>query len=271
MTLHSQYSERFSGIKRLYGVPQAKIIANLHICVIGIGGVGSWAVEALARSGVGEITLIDNDDIALSNINRQIHTLDSTINQSKVLAMKERVLQINPECHCHAIDDLVTQANISKYFPKESTYHYIIDAIDSSQHKSALIYYCKRNKIPIITTGGAGGLIDPTKIRILDLSKTYNDPLAANVRSQLRYQYNFSRNIKRRFGIECVFSTEQQMYPQADGSIGQEKPSTKGISLDCNIGYGSSSCITSVFGFVAAARVIEKLLKKQLKTPIFVQ
>ena len=262
MASHSQYSERFAGIQRLYGINKAKIIPTLHICVIGIGGVGSWAVEALARSGVGEITLIDNDDIALSNTNRQIHTLHKTINQSKVLTMQERVLQINPECHCHAIDDLVTQSNLSKYFHQDSDFDYVIDAIDSARHKSALIYYCKRNKIPIITTGGAGGLVDPTAIKVIDLSKTHNDPLAANVRSQLRYNYNFSRNTKRRFGIECVYSTEQQFYPQADGSVGQKKPDTKGINLDCNFGYGSSSCVTSVFGFVAAARAIEKSLAR---------
>lgn len=265
MPSHSQYSERFAGIQRLYGLNKAKIIPTLHICVIGIGGVGSWAVEALARSGVGEITLIDNDDIALSNINRQVHTLDSTINQSKVSAMQDRVLQINPECRCHAVDDLVTQSNLEKYFHRDDPFDYVIDAIDSAKHKSALIYYCKRNKIPVITTGGAGGLIDPTAIEVIDLSKTYNDPLAANVRSQLRYNYNFSRNTKRRFGIECVFSTEQQLYPQDDGSVGQQKPSTKGISLDCNFGYGSSSCVTSVFGFVAAARAIEKSLHKAMR------
>ncbi|MCN4145189.1 MAG: tRNA cyclic N6-threonylcarbamoyladenosine(37) synthase TcdA [Thiohalomonas sp.] len=264
MTSHSQYSERFSGIQQLYGTHKAKIIPKLHICVIGIGGVGSWAVEALARSGIGEITLIDNDDIALSNINRQIHTLDKTINQSKVSAMQDRVLQINPECRCYAIDDLVTPNNLSKYFHQESPFDYVIDAIDSAQQKSALIYYCKRNKIPIITTGGAGGLIDPTAIEIIDLSKTYNDPLAAKVRSSLRYHYNFSRNPKRRFGIECVFSNEQQVYPQYDGSVGQKKNHIKGVTLDCNFGYGSSSCVTSVFGFAAAARAIEKAIIKAM-------
>ena len=261
MTQSSSYSERFGGIQRLYGKTRAKWIPQLHICVIGIGGVGSWAAEALARSGIGNITLIDHDDIALSNINRQIHTLDSTLEQSKVLAMKERILQINPACHCHAIDDLLTENNLSKYIVTD--YDYVIDAIDSVKHKSALIYYCKRNKIPVITTGGAGGLIDPTTVEICDLSKTYNDPLAAKVRSQLRYHYNFSRNPKRRFGIECVFSTEQQVYPQADGSIGQKKPGVKGVSLDCNFGYGSSACVTSVFGFTAAARSIEKALQKK--------
>lgn len=268
----SDYSERFAGIQRLYGKNKAQIIPTLHICVIGIGGVGSWAVEALARSGVGEITLIDHDDIALSNINRQIHTLDATLNQAKVTAMQERVLQINPECHCHAVDDLLTENNLHKYFhidsqqSRQTNFDYVIDAIDSVKHKSALIYYCRRNKIPIITTGGAGGLSNPTSIEICDLSKTYNDPLAAKVRSQLRCNYNFTRNPKSRFGVECVFSTEQQLYPQADGSVGQEKPEVKGVSLDCNFGYGSSSCVTSVFGFAAAARAIEKsLLRRQRK------
>ncbi len=238
---------------------------RLHICVIGIGGVGSWAAEALARSGVGQITLIDHDDIALSNINRQIHTLDTTLEQSKVLTMQDRIRQINPHCQCHAIDDLLTENNLSQYILP--AYDYVIDAIDSVKHKSALIYYCKRNKIPLITMGGAGGLVDPTAIEITDLSKTYNDPLAAKVRSQLRYHYNFSRNPKRRFGIECVFSTEQPLYPQADGSVGQAKPGVKGVSLDCNFGYGSSACVTSVFGFAAAARAIEKSLLKKQRTP----
>ena len=265
----NDYSERFAGIERLYGKNKAAIIAQLHICIIGIGGVGSWAVEALARSGVGEITLIDHDDIALSNINRQIHTLNSTIEQAKVTAMHERVMQINPHCQCHIIDDLLTENNLKKYIGSDfdskspANFDYVIDAIDSVRQKSALIYYCKRNKIPIITTGGAGGLSDPTRVDIIDLSKTYNDPLAAKVRSQLRYQYNFSRNPKSRFGVECVFSTEQQVYPQEDGGVGQEKPSVKGLSLDCNFGYGSSSCVTSVFGFAAAARVIDKAVARK--------
>lgn len=265
VTSSSKYDQRFGGVQRLYGKSKAEIIPALHICIIGIGGVGSWAVEALARSGVGAMTIIDHDDIALSNINRQIHTLDNTLEQAKVSAMQERVRLINPDCQCHIIDDLLTENNLSKYIAQEpdKKFDYVIDAIDSVKHKSALLYYCKRNKIPVITTGGAGGLIDPTAIEISDLSKTYNDPLAAKVRSQLRYHYNFSRNPKRRFGIECVFSTEQPLYPQADGSVGQEKPGVKGVSLDCNLGYGSSSCVTSVFGFAAAARAIDKALKKK--------
>jgi len=261
MSTTNYYSQRFGGIARLYGQNSMEIFQQAHIAIIGIGGVGSWVAEALARSGIGQITLIDHDDISITNSNRQIHTLSSTIDQSKVEVMKQRVKAINPECQVNAIDDLLTHNNCPKYFAEQ--YDYVVDAIDSVKHKSALIYYCKRNKIPIITTGGAGGLVDPTKIEIVDLSKTYNDPLAAKVRSQLRHQYNFTRNPKSRFGVECVYSIEQQMYPQGDGSVGPNKPGVKGVTLDCNSGYGSSSCVTGAFGFAAASRVLTKLLAKK--------
>ncbi len=263
MSETDSYNVRFGGIRRLYGKDKARHLPEIHICVIGIGGVGSWSVEALARSGIGQLTLIDYDDISLSNINRQIHTLDSTLEQPKVDVMRQRVNSINPACICNSIDDMLTESNLPHYLTHD--YDYVIDAIDSVKQKTALIAYCKSNKIPIITTGGAGGLLDPTAVQIADLSRTYNDPLAAKVRSRLRHHYNFSRNPKSRFGIECVYSTEQQMYPQADGSVGQQKPAVRGVTLDCNFGYGSSSCITAIFGFTAAARAIEKSLRKRLR------
>lgn len=258
----SDYKERFGGIERLYGIHQVAILKQAHFCVIGIGGVGSWTAEALARSGVGIITLIDHDDIALSNINRQIHSTTDTLNQSKVEIMAKRIASINPEAVCHAIDDFITEGNMKKYLSTD--YDYVIDAIDSVKFKSAMIYYCLRNKIPIMSTGGAGGLIDPTAITVSDLSKTYNDPLAAKVRSQLRSQYGFSKNSKRNFGVPCVFSTEQQRYPKADGSVCHAKPGIKGVNLDCNLGFGSSSCVTATFGMVAAAKAMEKLIKKEM-------
>jgi len=257
----NEYQQRFGGIQRLYGLQAADILKSAHICVIGIGGVGSWAAEGLARSGIGKITLIDHDDIAASNINRQLHSLSNTLEKSKVEVMAERIKQINANCQCHIIDDFITHANLKKYL--EHNYDFVIDAIDSVKFKSAIIYYCKRNKIPIITTGGAGGLIDPTAIQVADLSKTWNDPLAAKVRSQLRYEYNFTKNPKRSFGIPCVFSTEQQRYPQEDGSVDFAKPGVKGVSLDCAMGFGSSSCVTAPFGFIAAAKAIEKIIAKQ--------
>ena len=262
----SEYNERFGGIQRLYGIQAAALLQRSHFCVIGIGGVGSWAAEALARSGVGNITLIDHDDIARSNINRQIHSTTDTLNQSKVEVMARRIASINPDGECHAIDDFISDANMEKYLSQG--YDYVIDAIDSIKFKSAMIDYGRRNKIPIITTGGAGGLIDPGAITMADLSKTYNDPLAAKVRSRLRSQYGFSKNTKRNFGVPCVYSTEQQRYPKPDGSVCHAKPGIKGVNLDCNLGFGSSSCVTATFGMVAAAKAIEKLIKKEMTNEV---
>lgn len=259
----TEFDQRFGGISRLYGINESDIIRKAHICVIGIGGVGSWAAEALARSGIGNITLIDHDDIAESNINRQIHSLSNTLEQSKVETMAARIKEINPLCQCRIIDDFITDTNLSKYLSQD--FNYVIDAIDSIKFKTAIIYYCKRNKIPIITTGGAGGLVDPSVIGISDLSKTWNDPLAAKVRSQLRHQYGFSKNPKRSFGIQCVYSTEQQRYPKQDGSVSYAKPGVKNVTLDCNLGFGSSSCVTATFGFIAAARSIQKTIENGLK------
>ena len=255
------YNQRFAGVRRLYGDKGADIIKAMHVCVVGIGGVGSWSVEALARSGVGEITLIDHDDICETNINRQLHALTDTLEQSKVEVMAERIKQINPDCIVHAVDDFITETTLTKYL--DQSFDYVIDAIDSIRFKAAMIYYCKRNKVPVITIGGAGGLTDPTQISIKDLSKTVNDPLAAKVRSTLRREFNFTKNTKRSFGVECVFSTQQQVYPKPDGSVSQDKPGVKGVSLDCSMGFGASSCVTSVFGFVAVSRAIEKTLKRR--------
>lgn len=256
----SDFNNRFGGIARLYGQQAFWTLKQTHICVIGIGGVGSWAAESLARTGIGQITLIDHDDIAESNINRQIHSLSSTIDQSKVETMAQRILQINPDCKVNLIDDFITESNCQKYL--DNNYDFVIDAIDSIKFKCAIIYYCKRNKIPVITTGGAGGLTDPTMIEVSDLAKTWNDPLAAKVRSQLRYQYGYTKNPKRSFGIKCVYSIEQQRYPNEDGSVDYAKPGVKGVHLDCAMGFGSATQVTATFGFVAAAKAIEAILKK---------
>ncbi len=259
---YADYETRFSGIQRLYGKLPAQQIRHMHVCVIGIGGVGSWAAEALARSGVNRITLIDYDEICASNINRQIHALDTTSGKKKASIMAQRIYTINPECECKVIDDFITDRNLFDYLPVEAGFDYVIDAIDSIKFKAALIYYCKRNKIPVITTGAAGGLTDPTKFQIKDLSRTWNDPLAANVRSKLRESHGFTRNTKRYFGVECIFSTQQQRYPKQDGSVGQQKPGIHGVHLDCNMGYGSATFVTATMGFIAVSRVIEKTLFK---------
>lgn len=257
------YSERFGGIRRLYGDSGTQVLRKAHICVVGAGGVGSWVVEALARTGIGAITIIDHDDISLSNTNRQLHTLSESVGRSKVAEMAQRIAQINPDCQCHAIDDFLVESNLERYLSHD--FDYVIDAIDSIRHKAAMIYYCRRNKIPIITTGGAGGLTDPTHIQIVDLSRTYNDPLASKVRAKLRSEYGFSKNPKRRFGVECVFSPQQHRYLKLDGTVCERKPGVKGLTLDCTLGYGSATMVTASFGFAATARAINKLIEKKSK------
>ena len=260
----SNNEERFGTLARVYGSDQLQSLHEAHICVVGIGGVGSWAVEALARTGVQHLTLIDGDDISRSNMNRQCHTLESTIGKMKVDVMKQRVLDINPDCHVHAVEQCLTDDNIfDLLLPDDSpAFDCVIDAIDRIKYKALMIYFCKRNKLPVITTGGAGGLTDPAKIEVKDLSRTWNDPLASAVRLALRQVHNFARNPKRSFGVPCVYSTEQQRYPDKDGNVGFQKPGVTGLSLDCSFGYGSVVSVTATFGFVAAAKAIELVMKK---------
>ena len=251
---------RFAAVERLYGTEAMRVIEALHVCVVGIGGVGSWTAEALARSGVGRITLLDHDDVDISNVNRQVHALSETVGFPKVELMQQRIAGINPLCECVAIDDFLTVTTMDKYL--HTAYDYVVDAIDSIRFKAAMIALCKRRKIPIVTTGGAGGRTDPTAIAVVDLSRTWNDALAAKVRGRLRAEFGFSKNPRRRFGVECVFSSQQPVYPREDGSVSHRKPGVHGVSLDCRFGYGSASFVTAGFGFTAASRVINRSLAR---------
>ena len=257
-----QYLKRFEGLGRIFGESALDALQKARFCIVGVGGVGSWAAEACARSGIGHITLIDHDDIHISNTNRQIHTLDSSIDRSKVEVLRERILAINPECICTAVDDLVTRGSIDKFEFKQ--FDYVIDAIDHVSHKLSLMHHCRRNKIRCISTGGAGGRSDPTQIDVKDLTLCFNDPLLASVRSHLRQQLGYSRNPKRRYAMDCVFSAEQAMYPAANGTVSHEKPeSPERTTLDCNAGIGSFVGVTAAFGFTAASHAIRKYLKSQ--------
>lgn len=251
------FEQRFGGIGRLYTPEGLAKLRQSHICVIGIGGVGSWAVEALARSGIGKITMIDMDDICVTNINRQIHALTSTVATLKTEAMKTRIAEINPECQVEIIDDFISPDNLADYLNRG--YDYVIDAIDSVKTKAALIAYCKRNKIRLITTGGAGGQTDPSQIQIADLSKTIQDPLASKVRSLLRKEYHFSQNPKRKFGVDCVFSTQPLIFPKM--GEGCEISAT----MNCANGFGAVTIVTATFAFFAVGRVINKLLQAESK------
>lgn len=258
--MNSDYLDRFAGVGRLYGQRALDAFSQSHIIVIGIGGVGSWAAEALARSGIGEISLVDMDDVCVTNTNRQLHALSSSVGLSKVVVTADRLREINPDIIVHEVECFATQDNLAELLGSKPDY--VIDAIDTAGVKSAIIHYCKRNKIPVITTGGAGGLIDPQRISIADLTKTQHDPLAAKVRSILKRHFGFSRS-GRKFGVDCIYSTEQARYPMPDGSVCATKQFIDGdVRLDCSGGLGAITPVTAGFGFAAASRVLIKLSER---------
>lgn len=247
---------RFGGVARLYGQDGAERLRLAHVCVVGIGGVGSWTAEALARTGIGQITLIDLDMVAESNTNRQIHALGEIYGQAKVDAMAERIRAINPACRVNCIEDFVTPDNVVQLLDQD--FSVVIDAIDQVRAKAAMIAFCRRRKLPIIVGGAAGGQIDPTQIRLCDLSQTIQDPLLAKVRALLRKEYGFARDGKKKFGVPAVFSTEALRYPDKNSSCATDGGPA---GLNC-AGFGSSVCVTSVFGMTAAAAAINLLIRK---------
>lgn len=250
------FKRRFGGIARLYGQPGLTNFSNRHIAVIGIGGVGSWAVEALARSGIGAMTLYDLDHIAESNVNRQLPALEGEFGRAKVSAMVDRVRLINPHCRVEGVETFIEADDTSMII--EGGFDFVIDCIDSFRIKAALIASCRRNKIDIITVGGAGGQKDPTQIRLGDLSRTKHDPLLSKTRKLLRREFGFSSNPKRRFAVPSVYSTEQQVYPTVEGAVCLDKPTAVEGSLNCG-GYGSAMTVTATFAMAAVSHVLGKL------------
>lgn len=244
-------SRRFGGIRRLYGADALARFAAAHVCVAGIGGVGSWAAEALARSAIGQITLIDLDMVAESNVNRQIHALGDTFGKAKTDAMAERILAINPVCRVNTIEDFVAPDNLDQMLDKG--FDYIIDAIDQVRTKAAMIAWCKQRGIPLITSGGAGGQVDPTRIAIGDLARTIQDPLLSKVRALLRKEYGFTRDPKKKFGVPAVFSSEPLRYPENGAECDVAQAPT---GLSC-AGFGSSVSVTAPFGLFAASEVLK--------------
>ncbi len=242
---------RFGGIARLYGHEALARFARAHVCVIGIGGVGSWAAEALARSGVGRLTLIDLDNVHESNVNRQVHALDGAFGQAKVTAMAERIRRINPACAVVEIEDFVDADNLEALLGRG--YDYVLDAIDSVKTKAALIACCRRRKIRLVTVGGAGGQIDATRIRLADLARSEQDPLLAKVRRILRKQYGFPRDPKDKFGVDCIYSDEPLRYPEAACDLDQGP-----TGLNC-AGFGSAMHVTASFALFAVSRVLDRL------------
>ena len=249
--LVAEIDPRFGGIARLYGREGLERLRNASVAVIGLGGVGSWAAEALARTGVGRLVLVDLDDICVTNVNRQSHALDGTIGRTKVEVVAERVRAINPLCVIDARHAFLTEENAGELL--DPALAGVFDAIDSLKHKQVICDLCAQRKIPVITAGGAAGRVDPTQVRIADLGATHSDPLLARLRKKLRQWHGFTREEGGFFGVAAVFSAEPIRFPHPDGSVCAEKPEDANLRLDCASGLGSSTFVTGAFGFAGAA------------------
>lgn len=256
--------ERFAGIDRLYGAGALDRFAACRVAVVGMGGVGSWAVEALARTGIGHMTLIDADDLCVSNTNRQLPALEGQYGRAKVEAMAERCRAINPTIDVEPVQSFLTPANLAELLDRN--FDLVLDACDSFRSKVELIAWCRRRKLPVIVVGSAGGRTDPTLVRVRDLSRTEHDAMLALIRKKLRSEFNFPKNADRYFGVSAIYSLENVKYPQPDGTVCGLRPRVDGdaaFKLDCGAGLGAATHITGVFAFAAVGRALELLLKKR--------
>jgi tRNA A37 threonylcarbamoyladenosine dehydratase len=244
-------NDRFDGVKRIYTQESFEALSQLHILVVGIGGIGSWASESFVRTGVGELTIVDLDDICISNTNRQVHAHDGNYGKMKVSAMKERLLLINPNVKINAIEDFFSET--TKEDILSTKYDYVLDCIDSIKSKCLLIAECRKRNQRIMVTGGAGGKFDPSLVSIKDLNKTNNDRLVLSIRRNLKKYHDFPRK-KSDYGIPCTFSPENRTVPEEGHDI---------QGLNCETGFGSLSFVTGTFAFMASAYIINELLGKE--------
>lgn len=252
------FESRFGGIARLYGVKKMEIIKQSKVLVIGIGGVGSWVVEALARTGLGHMTLVDLDDLCVTNINRQIHAINETVGKLKVDVMKERIAQINPYCEVDTKQCFFSPKSLNDVFDK--TYDFVIDACDDFTNKCYLIDHCRKNKIPLVVMGGAGGKTDPLQIRVSDMAESANDRLLAKLRKKLRQDFAFPSETDGNFGVWSVWSHERAVYPTSDGCVTHKAPGLA-KNMDCSEGFGSASFVTGAFAFATSSLVIREITK----------
>lgn len=253
---------RFSGIDRLYGSGSVARLAQAHVVVIGLGGVGSWAAEALARSGIGRLSLIDADELCVSNTNRQLPALEGQYGRLKVEVMAERLAAINPDIRIASVPCFLTSSNLQTLLGTGPDL--VLDACDSFRTKVETIAWCRRRKLPLVVVGSAGGRVDPTRIVVRDLSRTEHDAMLALIRKKLRSEFGFPRNPQRYFGVPAVYSLENVRYPQPDGSVCGLRPSLgaeAGLKLDCGLGLGAAAHVTGAFAFAAVARVMARLLE----------
>lgn len=263
MEVHKDFWDRFGGVGRLYGARALERLLHAHVCVVGVGGVGSWTVEALARTGVGSITLVDLDEVCVTNINRQLPALEETVGRPKVEVLAERIASINPRCRVWARQEFFTASSCGRLL--EPRFDWVVDAIDVPRNKSLLIASCKQRGIPVLSVGGAGGRRDSTALRVADLARTGHDALLKAVRRELREHYGFTRDSGAEFGVPCVYSPEAPVFPWSDGSVCAERESGREggegarMAMDCASGFGSAIFVTGAFGFAAAGEVVRRL------------
>jgi tRNA threonylcarbamoyladenosine dehydratase len=258
---------RFAGLARLYGQEALERLRRAHVLVVGVGGVGSWTVEALARSGVGALTLADLDDLCVSNINRQLPALDATVGRPKVEVLAERIAGINPACRVAARAEFFDEHTAESLLNPAPDL--VVDAIDNVANKVRLIALCRARRIPLVVCGAAGGRRDPTAVRVTDLARVTHDRLLSEVRKRLRREHGFPRD-DRKFGVPCVASAEPPVFPQPDGSVcGTRAAAADGESLrlNCDAGYGSATFVTGTFGFAAAAEAVRQLTAEASSAP----
>ena len=252
------YNERFGGIARLYGTTALEKLRVAHVAIVGVGGVGSWTAEALTRSGIGKLTLVDLDEVCVTNTNRQIHALEGAVGKAKVNELAARISKINPECEVITHQKFFTEKTAESIL--EGGFSYLVDAIDGLSNKCLMIAQCRERDIPIITCGAAGGRRDGAAVRVADLNRAKYDKLLFKVRKQLRQKHGFPRGTKK-FGVACVYSAEPVMYPQADGTVCKAKAESEGsMKLDCEGGLGAATQVTGAFGFAAAGFVVGELV-----------
>lgn len=248
-------SHRFSGVEHLVGGSAFQKLQNSSVCIVGLGGVGSWTVEALARSGVGKLTLVDLDDICITNTNRQIQALSSTLGRSKAAVLAERVRDINPDIKLTCEQRFYTRQTADQLLARD--FQVVVDCIDRVSSKVSLIANCKLRGIPVVCTGSAGQRLDPSKIHVRDLSQTEGDPLLFYIRKRLRRWYGFPSSSKELFGVPCIFSPVEQV------TIGGESSGAcvSTTRRSCNYGLGTAAFVTGTFGFQAAAEVVKILTR----------
>ena len=257
---------RFLGIDRLYGNGAVARLVHARVCVIGVGGVGSWVAEALARSGVGHLTLLDGDEVCVSNVNRQSHALEGAFGKQKVAVLGERLRAINPRLALDARTDFLTPATLAAQL--DDSFDLVLDACDAFRVKVETIAWCRRRKLPLVVVGSAGGRVDPTQVRVRDLSRTEHDKLLSLVRKKLRRDFGFPKSRERYFSVPAVYSLENVRYPQPDGSVCGLRPQTDqagSFRLDCGAGLGAAMHVTAAFACAAVGKAIEMLLARNSK------